>query len=146
MAPGKCRLFGRGRLDHLALQAASIESFDEIRTRLLDRQATDGFVTEFGHILSLFFRDPDGLECEVCVPNPTLSPTSTTHRARPLVATTPRGRLRLHDTTTTRTSGMAAPLPDGQRRGDRDTSITRPEDLRSSCPWASTIEVSHMTG
>jgi hypothetical protein len=32
--------------------------------------ATDGFVTDFGHILSLFYRDPDGLEAEVCVANP----------------------------------------------------------------------------
>ena len=63
-------MFGRGRLDHLALEAASIGAFDEIRERLLRRDATDGFVTDFGHILSLFFRDPDGLEAEVCVPNP----------------------------------------------------------------------------
>lgn len=31
---------------------------------------TDGFVTDFGHILSEFFRDPDGLEAEVVVRNP----------------------------------------------------------------------------
>ncbi len=67
-------MFGRGRLDHLALEAASIDSFDEIRTRLLGRRATDGFVTDFGHILSLFFRDPDGLEAEVCVQNPDARP------------------------------------------------------------------------
>ena len=63
-------MFGRGRLDHLALEAASIESFDEIRDRLVERGASDGFVTDFGHLLSLFFRDPDGLEAEVCVVNP----------------------------------------------------------------------------
>jgi catechol 2,3-dioxygenase-like lactoylglutathione lyase family enzyme len=28
------------------------------------------FVTDVGHILSLFSRDPDGLEAEVCVRNP----------------------------------------------------------------------------
>jgi catechol 2,3-dioxygenase-like lactoylglutathione lyase family enzyme len=67
-------MFGRGRLDHLALEAASIEAFDEIRARLLARRATDGFVTDFGHILSLFFRDPDGLEAEVCVQNPDARP------------------------------------------------------------------------
>ena len=38
------------------------------------RGATDGFVTDFGPILSLFFRDPDGLECEVCVENPDAEP------------------------------------------------------------------------
>ena len=67
-------MFGRGRLDHLALQAASLDAFDEIRTRLMARGATDGFVTDFGHILSLFFRDPDGLEAEVCVANPDAVP------------------------------------------------------------------------
>jgi len=30
-------MFGRGRIDHLALQAASLESFDTIRDRLRDR-------------------------------------------------------------------------------------------------------------
>lgn len=67
-------MFGRGRLDHLALEAASLDAFDEIRQRLLARGATDGFVTDFGHILSLFFRDPDGLEGEVCVQNPDARP------------------------------------------------------------------------
>jgi catechol 2,3-dioxygenase-like lactoylglutathione lyase family enzyme len=67
-------MFGRGRLDHLALEAASLEAFDEIRARLLARGATDGFVTDFGHIFSLFFRDPDGLEAEVCVANPDATP------------------------------------------------------------------------
>lgn len=67
-------MFARGRLDHLALEAASLEAFDEIRERLLARNATDGFVTDFGHILSLFFRDPDGLEAEVCVQNPDARP------------------------------------------------------------------------
>jgi catechol 2,3-dioxygenase-like lactoylglutathione lyase family enzyme len=63
-------MFGRGRLDHLALQAASLPDFEEIRRRLMDRGAADDFVTDFGPMLSLFFRDPDGLECEVCVENP----------------------------------------------------------------------------
>ncbi len=67
-------MFGRGRLDHLALEAASLTAFDDIRERLLARHATDGFVTDFGHILSLFFRDPDGLEAEVCVANPDAQP------------------------------------------------------------------------
>ena len=61
---------GRGRLDHFGLQAASLEAFEEIRRRLIDRGAADEFVTDFGHILSMFFIGPDGLEGEVCVPNP----------------------------------------------------------------------------
>jgi catechol 2,3-dioxygenase-like lactoylglutathione lyase family enzyme len=67
-------MFGRGRLDHLALQAASLEHFDMIRERLMARGAADDFVTDFGPMLSLFFRDPDGLECEVCVENPDAVP------------------------------------------------------------------------
>jgi len=67
-------MFGRGRIDHLALQAPSIDAFETIRDRLIARGATDGFVTDFGPILSLFFRDPDGLECEVCVQNPDAEP------------------------------------------------------------------------
>ena len=60
----------RGRIDHLGLQAASLEAFEEIRRRLIARGAADEFVTDFGAILSLFFTDPDGLEGEVCVANP----------------------------------------------------------------------------
>jgi catechol 2,3-dioxygenase-like lactoylglutathione lyase family enzyme len=70
-------MFGRGRLDHLALQAASLEAFDEIRARLMTRGASDGFVTDFGPLLSVFFRDPDGLEAEVCVQNPDAEPGVT---------------------------------------------------------------------
>lgn len=67
-------MFGRGRLDHFALQAESIEAFETIRERLQARGAADDFVTDFGPVLSLFFRDPDGLEGEVCVNNPDLIP------------------------------------------------------------------------
>jgi catechol 2,3-dioxygenase-like lactoylglutathione lyase family enzyme len=67
-------MFGRGRLDHLAVHAASIEAFETIRDRLIERGAADGFVTDFGPILSVFFRDPDGLECELCVTNPDARP------------------------------------------------------------------------
>jgi catechol 2,3-dioxygenase-like lactoylglutathione lyase family enzyme len=63
-------MFGRGRLDHLALQASSLDAFEDIRDRLMARGAADDFVTDFGPMLSIFFRDPDGLECEVCVENP----------------------------------------------------------------------------
>jgi len=67
-------MFGRGRIDHLALQAGSLDAFETIRERMIARGASDGFVTDFGPILSLFFRDPDGLECEVCVANPDARP------------------------------------------------------------------------
>ena len=70
-------MFQRGRIDHLGLQAASIDAFDEIRRRLIERGASDEFVTDFGAILSVFFRDPDGLEGEVCVANPEAVPGVT---------------------------------------------------------------------
>jgi catechol 2,3-dioxygenase-like lactoylglutathione lyase family enzyme len=72
--PPQVPMFGRGRLDHIGFQAASLEAFEEIRRRVLARGACDEFVTDFGPVLSLFFRDPDGLEAEVCVPNPDATP------------------------------------------------------------------------
>ena len=67
-------MFGRGRLDHIGLQAASLEAFEEIRRRLMARGAADDFVTDFGPLLSVFFVDPDGLEGEVLVANPDAEP------------------------------------------------------------------------
>ena len=67
-------MFGRGRIDHIGLEAASHEAFDEIRARLIACGSTDGFVTDFGGAISLFFRDPDGLEGEVCLHNPKATP------------------------------------------------------------------------
>jgi hypothetical protein len=40
----------------------------------MERGATDGFVTDFGPGLSVFFVGPDGLEGEVCVVNPDAQP------------------------------------------------------------------------
>lgn len=67
-------MFGRGPLDHVGLNAASLAAFDEIRDRLVTRGASAGFVTDFGPVLSLFFTDPDGLEAEVLVANPDAVP------------------------------------------------------------------------
>jgi catechol 2,3-dioxygenase-like lactoylglutathione lyase family enzyme len=62
-------MWGRGRLDHFGLEAASGEGFETIRRRLMERGASDGKVNDFGAVRSLFFRDPDGLEGEVLVAN-----------------------------------------------------------------------------
>ena len=67
-------MLGRGRLDHIGLQAASLDAFEEIRRRLIARGASDDFVTDFGPVLSVFFVDPDGLEGEVLVANPDAVP------------------------------------------------------------------------
>ncbi|GGF43472.1 VOC family protein [Williamsia phyllosphaerae] len=61
-------MWGRGRLDHLGLQAASRDAFETIRGRLVEHGASDGAVNDFGGVLSMFFRDPDGLEGEVLIP------------------------------------------------------------------------------
>ena len=67
-------IFARGRLDHFGLRAASIDQFEQLRDRLIELELTDGFVTDFGHVLSVFFRDPFGFECEICVENPDAIP------------------------------------------------------------------------
>jgi catechol 2,3-dioxygenase-like lactoylglutathione lyase family enzyme len=61
-------MWGRGRIDHFGLQAASPEAFATIRQRLIDKGASDGTVNDFGAVHSIFFRDPDGLEGEVLIP------------------------------------------------------------------------------
>ena len=63
-------MWGRGRIDHVGLAAASQEAFETIRSRLIDAGASDGTVNDFGKALSIFFRDPDGLEGEVLLPKP----------------------------------------------------------------------------
>lgn len=67
-------MLGRGRIDHIGLQAPSLEAFEEIRRRLITGGAADEFVTDFGPVLSMFFTDPDGLEGEVLVANPDAQP------------------------------------------------------------------------
>ena len=58
-------MYGRGRLDHFGLNARSREDLEEVRQRLMRLGASDGTVTDFGKQVSVFFRDPDGLEAEV---------------------------------------------------------------------------------
>src|ERR1700730_12812384 len=67
-------MFGRGRIDHIGLRAKDLPAFEHIRGRLIELGAADTFVTDFGEDLSLFFRDPDGLEGEVLVANPDAVP------------------------------------------------------------------------
>jgi catechol 2,3-dioxygenase-like lactoylglutathione lyase family enzyme len=60
-------MWGRGRIDHVGLHAASPEAFATIRERLINVGASDDTVNDFGTVHSMFFRDPDGLEGEVLV-------------------------------------------------------------------------------
>jgi hypothetical protein len=63
-------MWGRGRIDHIGLAAASPDAFELIRERLVETGASDGTVNDFGGALSIFFRDPDGLEGEVLLTKP----------------------------------------------------------------------------
>lgn len=65
---GKLPIFGRGRIDHFALQASTLEAFREVRRRAIADAVDSGEVTEVtdvGPILQFVVTDPDGLEVEV---------------------------------------------------------------------------------
>jgi len=62
---GEIPMFGRGRLDHFGLNAASEEAFRELRRRVVAEAASDGVVTDMGSLLSFTFTDPDGAAHEV---------------------------------------------------------------------------------
>jgi catechol 2,3-dioxygenase-like lactoylglutathione lyase family enzyme len=60
---------GRGAIDHFALAVESREVLDGRRDRLREADADEvGEVRQLGMEWSLFFRDPDGMELEVCCP------------------------------------------------------------------------------
>ncbi len=79
--PGDIPMFARGRLDHVALSAASEDAFRELHRRLVDEDATDGIVTDMGSLLLLTFADPDGAEVEVAWPKPDVPANQTLRRA-----------------------------------------------------------------
>ena len=58
-------MFGRGRLDHFALNAASEAAFRELRSRVVAAGAAEGEVVNMGSLLNCGFRDPDGASQEV---------------------------------------------------------------------------------
>ena len=60
---------GRGAIDHFALAADSHATLVELQERLREAGAQEvGDVQRLGDEWSLFFRDPDGMELEVCCP------------------------------------------------------------------------------
>jgi catechol 2,3-dioxygenase-like lactoylglutathione lyase family enzyme len=59
----------RGAIDHFALAVASLEVLETLPTRLAAAGAQEvGAIRRVGDEWSLFFRDPDGMELEVCCP------------------------------------------------------------------------------
>jgi catechol 2,3-dioxygenase-like lactoylglutathione lyase family enzyme len=59
---------GRGAIDHFALAVASREELEGMRDRIVDAGGDVGEVQRLGGEWSLFFRDIDGMELEVCAP------------------------------------------------------------------------------
>ena len=57
---------GRGAIDHFALMVESREVLEQVRDRMVAAGAEIGEIQQLGSELSLFFRDPDGMELEVC--------------------------------------------------------------------------------
>lgn len=57
---------GRGPVDHYALAVPSLMDLEAVRDRLVAAGASSGEITDFGSAFSVFFRDPDGAELEVC--------------------------------------------------------------------------------
>ena len=67
---GELPMFGRGRIDHLALRVETADTFWTLRDRIYEAGASDGQVTDLGPLLSAGFSDPDGLWGEVCWDRP----------------------------------------------------------------------------
>ena len=57
---------GRGPIDHFALAVDSLATLEAVRDRLVTAGADIGEIQRLGDEWSLFFRDPDGMELEVC--------------------------------------------------------------------------------
>ena len=74
-------MFGRGRLDHLALSAADEKAFWELRRRIVAEGAGDGTVTDMGSVLNVGFTDPDGSQHEVVWPRPGVPAAAGRRRA-----------------------------------------------------------------
>ena len=58
----------RGAIDHFAIAVASRSELEEAKQRLVDAGAEIGEIQRLGDMWSLFFRDIDGMELEVCAP------------------------------------------------------------------------------
>lgn len=58
-------MFDRGHLDHVAIGVEDPDAFALLRQRLVDAGASDGTLTDFGPVRTVWFEDPDGMGCEI---------------------------------------------------------------------------------
>jgi catechol 2,3-dioxygenase-like lactoylglutathione lyase family enzyme len=59
---------GRGAIDHFGIAVDTLAALEEVRERLVGASADIGEIQRLGDGWSLFFRDVDGMELEVCAP------------------------------------------------------------------------------
>ena len=59
---------GRGPIDHFGIAVDSLATLEQVRDKLVELGTDIGEIHQLGDIWSLFFRDPDGMELEVCSP------------------------------------------------------------------------------
>ncbi len=69
------RIGGRGAVDHFGLAVDSLATLERTRERLVSAGAEVGDIQRLGGEWSLFFRDIDGMELEVCAPSAPSDPS-----------------------------------------------------------------------
>ncbi len=62
------RIGGRGAIDHFGIAVDSLATLRDVEQRLAAAGADIGEIQQLGEEWSLFFRDVDGMELEVCAP------------------------------------------------------------------------------
>ena len=60
------RIGGRGAIDHFGIAVDSLATLEQVKDRLVGVGADIGEIQQLGGEWSLFFRDVDGMELEVC--------------------------------------------------------------------------------
>lgn len=58
----------RGAIDHFGIAVDSLAELEQVKERLVEAGADIGEIQRLGDTWSLFFRDVDGMELEVCAP------------------------------------------------------------------------------
>lgn len=68
IAGDRARPGRRGPIDHYGVRVVGLSDLNAVRERLIAAGVETGRVQRLGDTWSLFFRDPDGMELEVCTP------------------------------------------------------------------------------